>query len=65
MTMVQSMVTSTTTPLVANRYVVEEELASGGMGVVYRVHDRSTGEKRALKRLKSAAPSCAHLAPQD
>src|ERR1700677_364974 len=61
MTMVRSMVTSTTTPLVANRYVVEEELASGGMGIVYRVHDRSTGEKRALKRLKSDATAHRYL----
>jgi serine/threonine protein kinase len=36
---------------VANRYVVKEELASGGRGIVYRVLDRSTGEERALKRL--------------
>ena len=34
------------------RYVVEEQLAAGGMGVVYRVHDRSTGEPRALKRMQ-------------
>src|SRR5580693_2947184 len=40
---------------VANRYVVKEELASGGMGVVYRVLDRSTGEERALKRLNRNA----------
>jgi len=40
---------------VANRYVVKEELASGGMGVVYRVLDRSTGEERALKRLNRTA----------
>src|ERR1022692_631302 len=40
---------------VANRYVVKEELASGGMGVVYRVLDRSTGEERALKRLNKNA----------
>ena len=40
---------------VANRYVMEEELASGGMGVVYRVRDRSTGQARALKRLKPEA----------
>ncbi len=40
---------------VANRYVIEEELASGGMGTVYRVRDCSTGEVRALKRLKPEA----------
>ena len=34
------------------RYVVKEQLASGGMGVVYRVHDRLTGEARALKRIQ-------------
>jgi hypothetical protein len=36
---------------VADRYLVEAELASGGMGMVYRVFDRSAGERRALKRL--------------
>ena len=46
---------------VANRYVVEEELASGGMGVVYRVRDRSTGEQRALKRLRSEAAAQKYL----
>lgn len=39
------------------RYIVEEQLASGGMGVVYRVRDRVTGELRALKRVN---PSGAH-----
>src|ERR1043165_9477872 len=39
----------------AERYVVEEELASGGMGVVYRVRDRTTGELRALKRVSLVA----------
>jgi hypothetical protein len=34
------------------RYLVQEQLASGGMGVVYRVHDRLTGEARALKRIQ-------------
>lgn len=34
------------------RYVVKEELAAGGMGVVYRVHDRTSGEARALKRIQ-------------
>jgi hypothetical protein len=46
---------------VASRYVVKEELASGGMGVVYRVLDRSTGEERALKRLNRAATSQPYL----
>jgi serine/threonine-protein kinase len=39
------------------RYIVEEQLAAGGMGVVYRVHDRSTGEACALKRIQ---PEVAH-----
>jgi hypothetical protein len=37
------------------RYVAQEQLASGGMGVVYRVHDRLTGEARALKRIQPEA----------
>src|SRR5579872_7255069 len=40
---------------VANRYLIRAELASGGMGVVYRVFDRSLGEERALKRLNREA----------
>ncbi len=43
------------TERVANRYRVREQLASGGMGVVYRVLDTSTGEERALKRLNTHA----------
>jgi tRNA A-37 threonylcarbamoyl transferase component Bud32 len=39
----------------AARYFVEEELASGGMGVVYRVFDRVAGEARALKRVRPEA----------
>jgi eukaryotic-like serine/threonine-protein kinase len=35
------------------RYVAEEELASGGMGVVYRVFDQVVGEARALKRISA------------
>jgi serine/threonine-protein kinase len=47
---------------VASRYVVKEELASGGMGIVYRVLDTSTGHERALKRLKTEAASKPFLA---
>ncbi|HEX4340126.1 MAG TPA: protein kinase [Polyangiaceae bacterium] len=35
------------------RYVVEERLASGGAGVVYRVRDTASGEIRAMKRLNT------------
>ena len=48
-------------PRVASRYVVKEELASGGMGVVFRVVDRSTGEERALKRLNREAANQPYL----
>ena len=34
---------------------METELASGGMGVVYRVFDRVAGEERALKRIRPQA----------
>ena len=46
---------SSRTEVAAARYVVEEELASGGMGVVYRVFDRVAGEERALKRVRPEA----------
>ena len=36
---------------VAGRYLIEAEIATGGMGAVYRVVDQSTGRKIALKRL--------------
>jgi hypothetical protein len=36
---------------VAGRYLIEAELARGGMGTVYAVLDESTGRRVALKRL--------------
>jgi len=39
----------------APRYVVREILASGGMGVVYRVFDQVAGEERAMKRVRPEA----------
>src|SRR5262245_47972954 len=36
--------------LVAGRYAIEAELATGGMGVVFRVVDQPTGRVLALKR---------------
>jgi serine/threonine-protein kinase len=47
--------------VIANRYDIEQELASGGMGVVYRVRDRSTDQPRALKRLKADAKNTPEL----
>ncbi len=45
------MVVSEATPLVTRRYVVEANLGKGGMGVVYRVKDRLTGDRLALKQV--------------
>ncbi|HEX4351495.1 MAG TPA: protein kinase [Polyangiales bacterium] len=36
----------------AGRYFVEEVLGRGGMATVYRVHDRVSGQHRALKRVR-------------
>ncbi len=36
---------------IAGRYRVEAELARGGMGVVYRVVDETSGQTQALKRM--------------
>ncbi len=41
--------------LVAGRYRVEARLARGGMGAVYRAHDRVRGRPVALKRLVADA----------
>jgi tetratricopeptide (TPR) repeat protein len=39
--------------MIAGRFEVLRELGRGGMGTVYEVRDPSTGDKLALKRLKS------------
>ncbi|MDB4974247.1 MAG: Serine/threonine protein kinase [Myxococcaceae bacterium] len=43
--------------LIAHRYEVKEQIAHGGMGTVYRVLDRSTGQERALKRVLVRNPA--------
>ncbi|KAB2861703.1 MAG: hypothetical protein F9K46_08085, partial [Anaerolineae bacterium] len=44
-----------TTWLFAKRYVLEEELGTGGMGAVFRAIDRLTGQTVALKRVQTPA----------
>ncbi len=47
--------------IINNRYVLEEELGSGGMGVVYRGEDRLSGTPIALKRLVISAEVLAFM----
>jgi tetratricopeptide (TPR) repeat protein len=42
--------------LIANRYLLQEEIGAGGMGVVYLALDRLTGDSVALKRVTVPAP---------
>ena len=52
---------SQTGEIIAGRYVLEAELARGGMGRVYRARELSSGSRLALKRLVSRAPSAQAL----
>jgi hypothetical protein len=47
--------------LVAERFEVQSLAGSGGMGLVYRAHDRHTGIPVALKMLRPAEEESAHL----
>src|SRR5450432_2285906 len=45
------MVASARAEVVGRRYLLQEQVGEGGMGVVYRATDRLTGENVALKRV--------------
>lgn len=52
-----------TPQMVANRYILEDSLGSGGMGIVYRANDRLTRQTVALKRLLIPAEFLAYMTP--
>lgn len=46
--------------IVDNRYVLQETIGQGAMGLVYRAYDRLTGREVALKRLRVAIEHLQH-----
>src|SRR5437870_5338921 len=52
-------------PLVGKRYLVQDRLGQGGMGTVYRVLDRLTGQVAALKQVSVPAEQLIFLTRTD